>query len=117
MTDTMTMPVKVKQESETGEFNLQSVVTKNIRVALALHDANQRDLAAALDMHPSAVSQKMTGRVDWSLTDIAKAAHFFSVRPERLVAGSGFEPETSGLLTQRPQVQNRRERGTFILAA
>ena len=93
----MVTPVKAKEESDIDDFDLQSVVTKNIKVALVLHNANQRDLAVALDMHPSAISQKMTGRVDWSLTDIAKAAHFFGVRPERLVAGSGFEPETSGL--------------------
>ncbi|WEV53793.1 helix-turn-helix domain-containing protein [Bifidobacterium sp. ESL0704] len=48
-------------------------------------------------VHPPAISRKMLGKTDWNLRDIAKAAHFFNVRPEKLVAGSGFEPETSGL--------------------
>lgn len=93
----MTMLIRQTAEVDTNEDTLQDIVSRNIKIALVLHETNQKELAKALGFKPSAISQKMAGSVNWNLVDIEKAAHFFGVRPERLVAGSGFEPETSGL--------------------
>ena len=93
MTQTIAMPVATGEEQRES---LQDVVTRNMRVAMALRGVNQTKLAEALGVDRSAISQKMTRRVAWSLEDIEKASGFFNVNPEALVAGHGFEPWTSG---------------------
>ena len=77
--------------------DLQAIVTRNIRVAMALRGVNQKDLAKVLGIGTSSMSQKCTGKTLWNLVDIEKASGFFNVKPEALVAGHGFEPWTSGL--------------------
>lgn len=49
-----------------------------------------------MKVSPSALSQKMNNRLQWTAADIEKAAEFFGVEPAVLVAGHGFEPWTSG---------------------
>ena len=95
------MPVATGEEQRES---LQDVVTRNMRVAMALRGVNQTKLAEALGVDRSAISQKMTRRVAWSLEDIEKASGFFKVNPEALVAGHGFEPWTSGY-PRGPKVQ------------
>ncbi|THG24946.1 helix-turn-helix transcriptional regulator [Bifidobacterium pseudolongum] len=84
-------------EAQSGGMSLQDVVTRNIKIAMVIKGAKQKDLADALGVNRSAISQKMTRRVNWNLEDIEKASGFFHVKPEALVAGQGFEPWTSGL--------------------
>ena len=71
-----------------------------MKVAMTLRNVKQKDLANALGVDRSSISQKMTRRVAWSLEDIEKASDFFHVKPEALVAGHGFEPWTSGSKVQ-----------------
>lgn len=99
--------------------DLQAIVTRNIRVAMALRGVNQKDLAKVLGIATSSMSQKFTGKTLWNLVDIEKASGFFNVKPEALVAGHGFEPWTSGnMVTQRNMVQIHDGRlSAFILAA
>ena len=86
--------------------DLQAIVTRNIRVAMALRGVNQKDLAKVLGIATSSMSQKFTGKTLWNLVDIEKASGFFNVKPEALVAGHGFEPWTSGnVVDQRSTVQ------------
>ena len=92
MTTTMAGPaLKVKN------VNLQDRVSHNIRVLLAIREITQRDLAKAMGLAAPSLSQKFTGRTRWNMDDIEKASGFLNVKPEAIVAGSGFEPETSGL--------------------
>jgi len=99
--------------------DLQAIVTRNIRVAMALRGVNQKDLAKVLGIATSSMSQKFTGKTLWNLVDIEKASGFFNVKPEALVAGHGFEPWTSGnVVAQRSTVQIHEARlFDFILAA
>lgn len=100
--------------------DLQAIVTRNIRVAMALRGVNQKDLAKVLGIATSSMSQKFTGKTLWNLVDIEKASGFFNVKPEALVAGHGFEPWTSGNLAepQRSKVQIHAARlSDFMLAA
>jgi len=99
--------------------DLQAIVTRNIRVAMALRGVNQKDLAKVLGIATSSMSQKFTGKTLWNLVDIEKASGFFNVKPEALVAGHGFEPWTSGnMVAQRNMVQIHDGRlSAFILAA
>ena len=84
--------------------SLDSIVAVNVKVALALRGKTQADLARALGISRGAVTFKMKGRSPWSVPDIEKAGEFLGIQPAKfldpnglLVAGSGFEPETSGL--------------------
>ena len=99
--------------------DLQAIVTRNIRVAMALRGVNQKDLAKVLGIATSSMSQKFTGKTLWNLVDIEKASGFFNVKPEALVAGHGFEPWTSGnVVAQRSTVQiHEAQLSDFILAA
>ena len=99
--------------------DLQAIVTRNIRVAMALRGVNQKDLAKVLGIATSSMSQKFTGKTLWNLVDIEKASGFFNVKPEALVAGHGFEPCSSGnMVAQRNMVQIHEARlSAFILAA
>lgn len=99
--------------------DLQAIVTRNIRFAMALRGVNQKDLAKVLGIATSSMSQKFTGKTLWNLVDIEKASGFFNVKPEALVAGHGFEPWTSGnVVAQRSTVQIHEARlFDFILAA
>ena len=76
---------------------LQDNVTRNMKIAMAMRGVYQKDLASALEITSAAISAKFTGKTLWNLEDIEKASEFFSVEPEALVAGHGFEPWTSGL--------------------
>ena len=97
MTTATLSPKTQKKTNEGKGGGLQAIVTQNMRIAMAMRGVSQKDLAAAMGFNPSAISQKMTGRVLWNLEDIEKASGFFNVKPEALVAGHGFEPWTSGL--------------------
>lgn len=80
------------------EYNLQSTITDNIRKLMKQRGAKHADLAKALGVSTSTVSQKLTDRISWTLTDMKRAAKYFNVYPAALlVAGQGFEPWTSGL--------------------
>lgn len=92
----MTTTISPKVDAQAEALSLQDVVTRNMKIAMTLRDVKQKDLANALGMDRSSISQKMTRRVAWSLEDIEKASGFFHVKPEALVAGQGFEPWTSG---------------------
>ncbi len=94
MTQTIISP-RPTAESRQSE-SLQEIVTRNMRVAIALRGCAQKDLAAAMGITPASLSQKFVGKTLWNLVDIEKASGFFNVKPEALVAGHGFEPWTSG---------------------
>ena len=96
MTAVMEVP-RADEKAVGDQGGLQSIVTRNMRVAMAIRGVNQKQLAHVLGIATSSMSQKFTGRTAWSLEDIEKASGFFHVKPEALVAGHGFEPWTSGL--------------------
>ena len=83
MTSTISNPKQVTNSN----FDLQRAVTHKIRVAMAeTGKLAQKDLAKALQMTPSAVSAKFTGKTLWNLEDIEKAARYFNVSPAYLVS-------------------------------
>lgn len=84
--------ISPKVAAQAESVSLQDIVTRNMKVAMTLRNVKQKDLANALGVDRSSISQKMTRRVAWSLEDIEKASDFFHVKPEALVAGHGFEP-------------------------
>lgn len=84
--------------------SLEDTLITNIRVALAMRNMSQNALAKLMGITGGALSQKMTGTITWTLPDIEKAGQLLGVEPAvllnphgLLVAGCGFEPQTSGL--------------------
>ena len=67
---TATISPKVAAQAES--VSLQDIVTRNMKVAMTLRNVKQKDLANALGVDRSSISQKMTRRVAWSLEDIEK---------------------------------------------
>ena len=95
MTATIVSPtVAAKGKKKSG---IQDIVTRNMKVAMALHNVNQQKLADALGVSRSSISQKMTHRGVSSIDEIDKASQLVNECPEALVPGHGFEPWTSGL--------------------
>ena len=91
-------------EQKTARTSLESIISINMKVALAVRNKSQADLARGLGVSNGVISQKMRGRTAWTIPDMEKAGEFLGIQPARfleangfLVAGSGFEPETSGL--------------------
>lgn len=87
-----------------AEIDLNDVVAMNVRVGLALRGKTQADLAREMGMSRGGITMKMKRRAAWSVSDIEKAGRFLNIAPAKflepnglVVAGSGFEPETSGL--------------------
>lgn len=85
---TATISPKVAAQAES--VSLQDIVTRNMKVAMTLRNVKQKDLANALGVDRSSISQKMTRRVAWSLEDIEKASDFFQKLMIRLGAECGL---------------------------
>lgn len=81
-----------------SKTQLNDIVTKNIRVAMALRGkVTQKELGSALELSKATMSQKFSGKTSWTLADIEKVADYFHVEPARLVGLQGLEPWTDGL--------------------
>jgi hypothetical protein len=59
---------------------LEGVVTRVVRVMMTLHEENQDSLATVLGVKKQAVSDKMNGRIRWSLDDLEKLAAHYHIR-------------------------------------
>ena len=78
-------------KQEVSERSLEATVVENIRFYLYLRHLNQTDLANALGLTRSGASQKMTGRANWSISDIEKVATLLQVKPEILLSDEVLE--------------------------
>ncbi|WP_396020011.1 helix-turn-helix domain-containing protein [Bifidobacterium asteroides] len=92
------------RERKAATSSLESVISMNMKVALAIRNKSQSDLARSMGVSSGVISQKMHGTTAWTISDMEKAGEFLGIQPAKflepnglLVAGSGFEPETSGL--------------------
>ena len=74
----------------TATSSIQDIVTRNMKIAMAVNDTNQQTLANELGISRSSVSQKMTHRVIWSLEDIEKAGRFFRISPAKFLEPNGL---------------------------
>ena len=67
---------------------LQEIVTKNIRVRLALYNVKQTTLAEALLQTQAGLSAKINRKSEWTVADIANAAAFFHEPVENLITST-----------------------------
>jgi transcriptional regulator with XRE-family HTH domain len=65
---------------------LQDVVTRNVRVLMAIRGITEdREVARMIGVDASTISYKLRGRRQWSLDDIEKLAHAFDVPASTLL--------------------------------
>lgn len=65
--------------------NTNDIVTEAVRVAMALAQEDQNDLSGVLGVTQGAVSQRLRGRIRWSLADLDKLAGHYGVTVADLV--------------------------------
>ena len=83
-------------EGDSAPFDLNAIVSENIRALAARRRAAQSDIAHALGVSQAAVSSKYVGRRPWSMDDVARVAAYFGVTPWALCTpldmNNGGEP-------------------------
>jgi len=55
-------------------------VARRIKILMATTGVNQSAVAEAVGLSPDQFSRRMSGRTDWSLTELLGVAHHFTVR-------------------------------------
>ena len=102
----------------TGEYNIQEAVSANIRKALKASGMTQLAFSKKLGLSASTISLKFSNKAAWTLADIQKTAGILRLNPAVLVAGCGFEPQTSGSMFQSPNWESLPPfvRGLFLTA-
>lgn len=65
----------------------QTTISSVVRVYMAAHKHCQADLAAGIGVSRPAVSQKLAGRIRWTLPDLDALARFYSTSAEDFLSG------------------------------
>ena len=73
------------------EMTLQDTLSMNVRLYLSRRHLKQVDLANTLGLTRSVVSQKLSGGVAWSISDLEKTAALLQVKPEALLSDEVLE--------------------------
>lgn len=90
-------------------LTLQTTISRNMRIALGYNAKNQADLARAFGVSRTTISQKMVGKVNWTIEDMERAGRYLNIEPAwflrthdinapQFVGPVGLEPTTGGLL-------------------
>lgn len=74
---------------ETATIPLETIISRNVKVALALRDKNQTDLSRALGVSRATISQKIHGVCSWTIADMEKVGQFLDIAPSRLLDPAG----------------------------
>lgn len=72
-------------EFPAGGAPLQLRVAEEVRVLMTRHRVKQSDLAAVLNVRQPAVSQRLNGHVDFTVSELETLARFFRVAPAVLL--------------------------------
>ena len=97
---------KIENRTEIAN-ELQHIVGGNIRIRLALIGATQSEFVAGTGIKRSALSQKLSGNMSWTIDDIANAANFFGVSFSEIVSDNilkKLEPKKVGATVARTLV-------------
>lgn len=66
---------------------LQDVVTRNVRVLMAIHEIHQQqELAARLGWPPAQLNKALNGSRRWALDDLPRLARVFGITPGALLS-------------------------------
>lgn len=103
---------------------LQEVVSRNVRVLMAVHTiTHQKELAARLDWGADKLTRSLNGSRKWSLEDLPAIARVFGVTPAALLSDTAelvgaTHPAASGSgpLNERPRLRYRNDDSDRITA-
>ncbi|WP_171002885.1 helix-turn-helix domain-containing protein [Bifidobacterium moukalabense] len=84
MTNTSISQSDVKTHAEQCE----DTIIRNVRLYLTIRGISQASLANTLGIKAPTLSQKMTGKIAWSVADLVNAADFLGVTPQDLMDDS-----------------------------
>lgn len=68
-------------------MNQNTVDTLKIKSLMALKGETQEELADTLGISRSTLNRKLTGKINFTLTDLEQLAKHFSVRVAELISG------------------------------
>lgn len=69
----------------------QEIVSRVVRVYMAARDETQEELGLALGLSRPAVTQKLSGRSKWTLSDLEKLRVHYGVEVAELLQGTILE--------------------------
>lgn len=65
----------------------QRTISSVVRVYLAARNETHAELAAAIGISRPAVSQKLAGRIRWTLADLERLAAYYGAEPQDFLSG------------------------------
>lgn len=69
----------------------QRTIASVVRVFMAARNETHADLAGALGLSRPAVSQKLAGRINWTLADLERLADYYGTEPGAFLSGDVLE--------------------------
>lgn len=104
------------------ERGLQEVVSRNVRVLMAVHDiTHQKDLAARLGWDAPKLARSLSGQRRWALEDLPVVADAFGVRPAALLSDTaelvGASPPAAAVsgITRRVTGEYRASNDALVI--
>lgn len=103
-----------RRRPRTGKPDLQTNVSRVIKILMALRDVDQQTLAAETGMLQSSLSNRFSGTRRWQLEDLAVLSEYFDVpastfvqsADELVAVGGRPDPDGGGV----PSLADRRAR-------
>lgn len=72
-------------------MNAQDIVSRVVRIYMVARDQTQEELAAQLGLSRPAVTQKLSGRSKWTISDLEKLQGIYGVTAQELLEGRVLE--------------------------
>ena len=85
---TTSAPATTKKNVDTEVQYAESVIAWNVKMLLTAQNKSQSALAAFLGIQRSTMTNKMKGRIAWSVADLVKSADFLGTTAEALMDDS-----------------------------
>ena len=85
---TTSAPATAKKNVDTEVQYAESVIAWNVKMLLTAHNKSQSALAAFLGIQRPTMTNKMKGRIAWSVADLVKSADFLGTTAEALMDDS-----------------------------
>ena len=85
---TTSAPATAKKNVDTEVQYAESVIAWNVKMLLTAQNKSQSDLAAFLGIQRPTMTNKMKGRIAWSVADLVKSADFLGTTAEALMDDS-----------------------------
>jgi transcriptional regulator with XRE-family HTH domain len=73
----------VKYETK-DKFLYDMLFSENVKKLIELHKVNTYILAGLLDLKPSSVSELLSGKTHWKLSQVVSIAEYFNVKLDKL---------------------------------